>query len=42
MLVVTICSGAAAPGPADGKIELLRDTWGIPHVFSDTDTGAMG
>ena len=41
MLVVTICSGAAAPGPADGKIELLRDTWGIPHVFSDTDTGAM-
>ena len=34
-------SGAAAPRAADGKIELLRDTWGIPHVFSDTDTGAM-
>jgi acyl-homoserine lactone acylase PvdQ len=31
----------AAPGAADGKIELLRDTWGIPHMFSDTDAGAM-
>lgn len=31
----------ASPGAADGKIELLRDTWGIPHVLSDTDTGAM-
>ena len=38
LLVATACSAA----PADyGKIELLRDTWGIPHVFSDTDTGAM-
>jgi penicillin G amidase len=24
-----------------GKVELLRDTWGVPHVFSDTDRGAM-
>jgi penicillin amidase len=24
-----------------GKVELLRDNWGIPHVFSDTDRGAM-
>jgi penicillin G amidase len=24
-----------------GKVELLRDQWGIPHVFSDTDRGAM-
>ncbi|HRZ35833.1 MAG TPA: penicillin acylase family protein [Candidatus Paceibacterota bacterium] len=24
-----------------GKVELLRDRWGIPHVFSDTDEGAM-
>ncbi|GAI92826.1 unnamed protein product, partial [marine sediment metagenome] len=24
-----------------GKIELLRDKWGVPHVFADTDAGAM-
>jgi acyl-homoserine lactone acylase PvdQ len=32
---------AAAPGAADGKIGLRRDTWGVPHVLSDTDNGAM-
>lgn len=41
MLILAACSGAAAPRAADGKIELLRDTWGIPHVFSATDAGAM-
>ncbi len=24
-----------------GRIEIVRDEWGIPHVFSDTDGGAM-
>ncbi len=24
-----------------GRIELIRDHWGIPHVFADTDAGAM-
>ena len=24
-----------------GKVELLRDRWGVPHVFADTDAGAM-
>ncbi|MEK7399348.1 MAG: penicillin acylase family protein, partial [Candidatus Poribacteria bacterium] len=24
-----------------GKVEVIRDQWGIPHVFSDTDAGAM-
>jgi acyl-homoserine lactone acylase PvdQ len=23
------------------SIELLRDTWGVPHIFSNTDAGAM-
>lgn len=33
---------ACSAAPADyGKVELLRDQWGIPHVFSDTDHGAM-
>jgi penicillin amidase len=30
---------AAAPPP--GRIEILRDTWGIPHIFADTDAGAL-
>jgi penicillin amidase len=30
-----------APRSAYGKIELVRDRWGIPHVFSQTDAGAM-
>src|SRR5580765_1715704 len=38
LLLPFACSAA----PTDyGKVELLRDTWGIPHVFSDTDRGAM-
>lgn len=24
-----------------GSVEIIRDTWGIPHVFADTDEGAM-
>lgn len=24
-----------------GSVEVLRDTWGVPHVFSKTDRGAM-
>lgn len=28
------------PGPY-GRVELVRDRWGAPHVFSETDAGAM-
>src|SRR5512141_1393885 len=38
LLLALACSAAA---PEYGKVELLRDTWGVPHVFSDTDCGAM-
>ncbi len=31
----------AGPLKAYGKIEILHDTWGIPHVFSESDAGAM-
>src|SRR5512138_2260822 len=24
-----------------GQVELLRDRWGVPHVFAPTDAGAM-
>ena len=37
ILLWTLPSLAAA----DGGIEILRDTWGIPHVFADTDAGAL-
>lgn len=30
-----------ALGNAYGKVEILRDRWGIANVFSDTDEGAM-
>jgi penicillin amidase len=26
---------------ADDRVEILRDKWGIPHVFADTDAGAF-
>lgn len=31
----------AQPSTDYGKVELLRDAWGVPHVFADTDQGAM-
>ena len=34
-------TASAAPRSAYGKIELVRDRWGTPHVFSQTDAGAM-
>ncbi len=38
--LAAICAGAA-PKPEYGSIELIRDTWGIPHVFAATDAGAL-
>lgn len=31
----------AQPAPEYGRVELLRDSWGVPHVFAETDEGAM-
>ena len=41
--VVVLVAGNVLAGPdkSYGRIELIRDTWGIPHVFSDSDGGAM-
>jgi len=47
MSVLLTVSGCGLTGSAHrrttgyGKIELLRDKWGVPHVFADTDAGAM-
>ena len=42
--VIVWLSAAPATGAAKtahGRVEIIRDKWGIPHVFSDTDAGAM-
>ena len=36
LLCLSWAIAAAAP-----TVELLRDPWGTPHVFADTDEGAM-
>jgi len=41
VLAATALRTFADPDPAWGKIELVRDGRGVPHVFSDTDLGAM-
>src|SRR6266705_148366 len=41
VLALACVSAVGEPKSSYGKIELVRDTWGIPHVFSATDAGAM-
>jgi penicillin amidase len=41
LLPLLLALAPAAPRSDYGRIELLRDTWGIPHIFSETDPGAM-
>jgi len=44
---ISLLAGCHAPaarqskGHPYGKVELLRDRWGVPHVFAETDAGAM-
>jgi hypothetical protein len=37
-LIGLLCGALAEAGERNG--EVLRDPWGIPHVFADTDAGA--
>lgn len=41
LTVTATFTSVASPKTDYGRIELIRDTWGIPHVFSTTDAGAM-
>jgi len=44
VIAVALAAGPsawAAPKASYGKVELIRDTWGVPHVYSDTDAGAF-
>lgn len=44
---LSFLEGCRTPAPREaenrpyGKVELLRDRWGVPHVFAETDAGAM-
>ena len=46
-LSAALLGGCSAPATSQaeehpyGKVELLRDRWGVPHVFGATDAGAM-
>lgn len=40
-LVLIAWSTFPSVGMAEGDIEILRDSWGIPHVFAHTDAGAF-
>ncbi len=45
ILAAAIVATATAHADSDsgpyGKVELARDTWGVPHIFAETDAGAM-
>ena len=46
LMLVTLLGGCSTPGDnkcstAYGQVELLRDRWGVPHIFAETDAGAM-
>src|SRR5690606_38789855 len=38
LLAVALSACATAPDPAD-RVEILWDTWGVPHVFAPDDEG---
>ena len=40
-VLAVIQSAPAQLAPEYGRVELLRDSWGVPHVFAETDQGAM-
>jgi penicillin amidase len=41
-LCLFVCSPSLlGESRVEGRVELLRDTWGIPHVLADTDAGAF-
>ncbi len=41
LLIVFASIALPTANASDGDIEILRDKWGIPHVFADTDAGAF-
>ncbi|UCD53116.1 MAG: penicillin acylase family protein [Phycisphaerales bacterium] len=44
--LASLLAGCGTPVGKDnagpyGQVELIRDRWGVPHVFAETDAGAM-
>ncbi len=39
--ILFVSAAVGAPKENYGEIDLIRDSWGIAHVYSDTDEGAM-
>ena len=44
-VVLAVCADSAlsdsAAAAEHSSVDVIRDTWGIPHVFAATDVGAM-
>ncbi|UCE46473.1 MAG: penicillin acylase family protein, partial [Phycisphaerales bacterium] len=40
-LFCAVAAVSARSATQYGRVELLRDSWGVPHVFAETDEGAM-
>ena len=40
-LLLLLCWIPGVASAEGGQVEILRDTWGIPHVFADTDARAF-
>ena len=41
LLTLTGTKATSQPAAKYGRVELLRDSWGVPNVFAETDEGAM-
>jgi penicillin amidase len=41
LVVLTIGVGDSSGAATGDRVEVLRDPWGVPHVFAETDEGAM-
>lgn len=41
LVLALMCHSASAAAAGLGKVELLRDPWGVPHIVAETDAGAM-
>ena len=41
LVAVILCSAVTVAAEDYGSVELIRDRWGVPHVFAESDSGAM-
>ena len=41
LILLWVAAPSLTAAPPGGNVELVRDRWGVPHVFADSDAGAM-